>query len=94
MAVSKKRKPKKSNSPIVIRQSDVKRLHREVVREAAVLSMAVFFTVLRDKEGYGSKRLSRMMANVDKLMEEVDEGRVNIYDLKKSLEEENRIFFV
>ena len=92
MAISKKVKPKKPNKTIQVRKSDLKRFQREWTSEATSLAMVSFLTVMHDKEGYGGVRLARVWANVEKLMREVYEGRVDVYDLKKVLEEEVGVF--
>lgn len=64
-------------------------------REAQLLSInaacAILLTVLRDKEGYGYKRLRRVWDNVNKLSEEISEGRVSVQDLAQTLEDEAEI---
>lgn len=49
---------------------------------------AILFSVMRDKEGYGAKRLRRLWDEVNYLSESVSSGRVNIRDLAETLRDE------
>ena len=49
---------------------------------------AILFSVMRDKEGYGTKRLRRLWDEVNYLSESVSSGRVNIRDLAETLRDE------
>lgn len=71
----------------------MRKLERKWIDRGSVLAMVSFLTVLHDKEGYGAKRLERVFKAWEKLAEEIGEGRVNIFDLKKTLEEEQGIIF-
>ena len=78
----------KTNKTIQIRESELRRREREWTSFATTTAMAMFFTVLRDKHGYGPKRLGRIWDDVNKLAQEVAEGRVDVYDLRRTLEDE------
>ncbi len=78
----------KKNLCVTLRQSELRSLQKKWTSEATTLAMASVFTVLHDREGYGGKRLKRVWDGVEKLMAEVYEGRVNVYDLKKTLFDE------
>ena len=62
------------------------------VRKAVSSTQAIFFTVLRDKEGYDKEKLADFWENVNKLSEEIIEGRVSVSDLKRVLREEAEIY--
>ena len=49
---------------------------------------AILFSVMRDKEGYGTKRLRRLWDEVNYLSESVSSGHVNIRDLAETLRDE------
>ena len=83
----------KTNKVIQIRESKLRQLERQWVETGSILTMVSFLTVMHDKEGYGAMRLERVFRAWEKLSEEIGEGRVNLHDLKKTLEEEQHIVF-
>lgn len=64
--------------------ADVKRAKDEAIR----IVWAIFFTVMRDKEGYGNRRLKRLWDEVNALADSVSKGYVSIKDLTRALKEE------
>ena len=84
----------KTNKVIPIKESKLRQLEKKWTDNATSLALISFLTVLHDKEGYGRRRLSRVFRDVNKLSEEVNEGRVSLLDLKKVLEEEQGIVVV
>ena len=56
--------------------------------DAITTVWAIFFSVMRDKEGYGLKRLKRLWDEVNDLSDSITKGYVSIADLTKTLEEE------
>ncbi len=84
----------KTNKVIQIKESKLRQLEKKWTDNATSLTLIAFLTVLHDKEGYGRRRLSRVFRDVNKLSEEVNEGRVSLLDLKKVLEEEQGIVVV
>ena len=84
----------KTNKVIPIKESKLRQLEKKWTDNATSLTLIAFLTVLHDKEGYGRRRLSRVFRDVNKLSEEVNEGRVSLLDLKKVLEEEQGIVVV
>ena len=84
----------KTNKVHQIRDSKLRQLEKKWTDNATSLALISFLTVLHDKEGYGRRRLSRVFRDVNKLSEEVNEGRVSLLDLKKVLEEEQGIVVV
>ena len=83
----------KTNKVLQIRESEMRKLERKWVEKGSILTMVSFLTVMHDKEGYGAMRLERVFKAWEKLSDEIGEGRVNLFDLKKTLEEEQHIVF-
>ena len=67
--------------------ADVERAKKEAANEAIVLSLCIFLTVLVDKFG-GEDYIQDVWKEVNKLSEEIKEGRVSMSDLKHVLLEE------
>lgn len=68
--------------------ADVERATRQAQSFAMETVWAIFFTAMRDKEGYGVKRLQRVWAEAEALADGISQGYVNVQDLVKTLEEE------
>lgn len=68
--------------------ADVERAKRDATTEAVRYAWAIIFSVMRDKEGYGVKRLRRLWTEVEDLSDSVSQGYVNAKDLIKTLEDE------
>ena len=69
-------------------QADVKKAKKQAQLAAIDATWAIFFTVMRDKEGYGAKRLCRLWDRVNDLSDSIIRGYVSVEDLKKTLAEE------
>lgn len=67
--------------------ADVQRAKKEAQDFAITATWAIFYTVMRDKEGYGYKRLRRVWDEVNYLSDSIAKGYVNIKDLIGELEE-------
>lgn len=78
----------KKNPVRQLRESDIKKIKLEATQNAINFSNLIFLSVMRDKEGYGVKRLKRLYDRIQNLVDSFNQGYVNIYDLKKVLEEE------
>lgn len=72
-------------------QADVEKAKREAQSQAINYAWAIFFTVLRDKEGWGKTRLRRLWDEVNELSDSIAQGYVNIKDLMRTLETEANI---
>lgn len=72
-------------------QADVEKAKREAQSQAINYAWAIFFTVMRDKEGYGKERLRRVWDAVNELSDSISKGYVNIKDLMRVLESEANI---
>ena len=73
-------------------QADVKKAAKSGVEGSVSTTQGIFFSVLRDKEGFDKERLQDFWANVRKLSDEIVEGRVSVADLRLVLREEDDIF--
>lgn len=71
--------------------ADVQRAKRDAQDEAVKLAWTIFFTVMRDKEGYGIKRLKRLWGEVEYLSDSIAKGYVNLEELHKVLRDEGGI---
>lgn len=56
--------------------------------DAITFVWAIFFTVMRDKHGWGIKQLGRLWDEVNELADSISKGFVSVTDLTKTLEEE------
>lgn len=82
---------KKKNPHIMLRESDVKKMKRDASDKALKYGLVLFLTVMRDKEGYGIKRLQRIYEHMQELADSINKGYVNLFDLEKTLQEEANI---
>ena len=69
-------------------EADVRKAKKAAARTTIDAAWAIFFTVLRDKEGLETDRLIHIWDNVNKLSEEISEGYVDVRDLMATLREE------
>lgn len=69
-------------------QADVNKAKKEAQNYAIRITMAVIFTCLRDKEGWGKVRLKRLWDEVESLSDSIRQGYVSLNDLLKVLEED------
>ena len=68
--------------------ADVEKAKKNAQSQAINIAWAIFFTVMRDKEGWGEKRLRRLWDEVNDLSDSISGGYVSIKDLMQTLEEE------
>lgn len=69
-------------------QADVKRAKSAATDVAITAAWAIFFTVLRDKEGFDNAALQRVWQEINYLSESIGDGYVDVNDLRQALEEE------
>ena len=81
-------KPKKKNPHINLRKSDVERIKKSVTSDAVQNAFAIFLMVMRDKWGFGAKRLNRLFKHICDLSEMVGDGYISTAEIKKTLREE------
>lgn len=84
--MSRKKKPNPQKRQAT--QADVNKAKKRAMIDAINTVWAIFFTVMRDKEGYGRKRLCRLWGHVDELSDSIAKGYVSVEDLKKVLADE------
>ena len=60
----------------------------KVKSDAVTMVWAIFFTVMHDKYGFGTKRLRKLWKHVNELADSITKGYVKISDLEKTLAEE------
>lgn len=69
--------------------ADVEKAKKQAADEAISFAWTIFFTVMRDKEGYGTRvRLPRLWKRVQDLCEGVKHGYVSIADLRNELKKQ------
>ena len=68
-------------------QADVEKAKRQAQEYAINSVWAVFFTALRDKDGFGYKRLRRVWDEVNYISDSIDKGYVKLEDLVEELKE-------
>lgn len=84
---------KKKNSVVHLKQSEVKKIERKAADAGLKYAILLFFTVMRDKEGYGIKRLKRIYEEVTELADSINKGYVKWQDLEQTLKDEANIVF-
>lgn len=72
-------------------QADVKRAKQEAQDRALRAAWSIFFTVLRDKEGYSLDDLRRCWKEVEDLSDSIAKGYCTIADLREILELEEGV---
>lgn len=68
--------------------ADVEKAKKQAQSFAIEATWAIFFTALRDKEGFGEKRLRRVWGEVNAISDSIKKGYVKISDLQQTLKEE------
>ncbi len=69
-------------------EADVERAKKVAFTEAVNYAMAIFFTVLCDKEQADKEIMQRVWKEVNELSDSVTKGYVSIPDLRRTLNEE------
>lgn len=77
-----------SREELAMQQEQIK---RESVSQAVNLYSLVAMTVLRDKLGFGQKRITRFNDDVQNVLDSINEGYVTKEDLREMLLEEVKI---
>lgn len=73
---------------------DINKAKNQAYNEAVNYVWAIFFTVMRDKFGWGNIRLKRLWDNINNVSDDIRQGYVKISDLMKTLKEEAGIDLV
>ena len=82
---------KKKNPVISMRESELRKLRDKHRDEGILFVTVILFSVMRDKFGYGQKRLKRLYSAMEALSESIGAGYVKLTDLLTTLEEEANI---
>ena len=64
------------------------RIKREITNDAVNSAFTIFLTVMRDKWGFGHKRLTSLYNQIVDLSETISEGYISIDKLKQILRDE------
>lgn len=72
-------------------QADVEKAREEAFDLAVRTTWAILFTVMRDKQRWGKKRLRRLWGQIDDLADSVSRGYVSINDLFKELDRDGYV---
>ena len=67
--------------------ADVQKAKKAAQNEAVTTAWAIFFSALRDKEGFGYTRLRRVWDEVNYISDSIDKGYVKLDDLVNELAE-------
>ena len=85
--MSNKKKVNPRRRPATL--ADVNKAKKAAEDSAISFAFAVFFTVMRDKEGYGTRvRLPRLWGHVRNLIDSISKGYVSVEDLIAELKEQ------
>lgn len=90
MAKQKKVNPNR----IPVSKADINKAKNKATDEAIERTWSIFFTVLRDKEGYDLEGLQRVWNHVMNLSDSVVKGYASIADLKHVLKTEEGVNLV
>ena len=81
----------KKNPVIHMRESELRKQRDQHRQEGILFVTVIFMSVMRDKFGYGRKRLGRIYKAMEDVAESIQGGYVKLTDLQKALEEEAKI---
>ena len=81
-------KQKKKNPQITLKQTEFERIRKDYTDNGVNGAFAIFLTVMRDKWGFGHKRLNRLYNQIIELSEIIGEGYVSVDNLKEILRNE------
>lgn len=71
-----------------VNMADLKRFEKKIFKEATDYAVAIFLTVLLDKENADGEMIQRIWKEINELCEAVNEGYVNVSDLQQVLRNE------
>ena len=81
----------KQNPVVHMRSSELRNLRDKHRNEGILFVTIIFLTVMRDKFGYGRKRLNRIYKAMEELSQAIAKGYVRLTDLELVLQEESKI---
>ena len=74
--------------------ADVLKLKAEAKSQGVIEAFVIFFSAQRDKEGFGPKRLRRVLDAMNEYADSIRSGYLTIQDLQSTLKEEAGIELV
>lgn len=78
---------------ISLTAGDLKKVKKQVENEVLTYAWAIFFTVMRDKFGWGNIRLRRLWDEVNNKSDAIIKGYVSLQDMIDILQQEADITF-
>lgn len=81
----------KQNPVVHMRNSELRKLRDKHRNEGILFVTVIFLSVMRDKFGYGCKRLGRIYKYMEELSQSIAKGYVRLTDLELALQEESKI---
>ena len=76
---------KKKNPCIHLKRSDVNKLKNDATSIGIRYAMVIFLYVMREKEGYGDKRIKRVYDEMNDVVDSINKGYINLNDLEHVL---------
>lgn len=89
----KKLKRRLQTKPVTMTAKEVARLKQEATNSAAEIVNLIPLLILRDKFGFGSKRLERYLEHYNEAIKDFNNGRFNLQDIEQMMLEEVKIGF-
>ena len=83
----------KNKPKITMTQAQYRRDRREDASAIMDTCMMVFLWALHNAEGYGEKRLTRVLVEADKVADYISERRLSVKDIREALREETGLEF-
>lgn len=74
-------------------QAQHRRERKEDAASIMDTCMMVFLWALHNAEGYGEKRLTRVLVEADKVADYISERRLSVKDIREALREETGLEF-
>ena len=71
-----------------VNMADLERVKKKAFQEATDYAMAIFLTVLLDKEGADKEIIQRVWGEVNELCDSIIKGYVSVADLRQTLKDE------
>ena len=83
----------RNKQKITMTQAQYRRDRKDDAAAVMDTCMMVFLWALHNAEGYGEKRLTRVLVEADKVADYISEHRLTTSDIKKALKEETGLEF-
>lgn len=89
MAKKRKKKPNPCRQPVTM--ADLDRAKAAAMDQAISIAWSIFFTVLRDKEGFTHEDLRRVWSEAEELSDSITKGYCTVSDLRDILKVEEGV---